>query len=85
MALNERERMVHMYTAMGILGAIHGEPEDLTRGKLAAMVRERCRKLTLREIDEIMSDVDVDAIACYTVMDYLRDEKQLHFNGGNIC
>ena len=85
MALNERERMIHMYTAMGILGEIHGEPVSLTKEKLAEMANERCRKLTMREIDKIMSDVDVDAIACSTAMDYLANEKQSHFNGGNLC
>jgi len=39
----------------------------------------------MQDIDEIMSDVDVDAIACSTAMDYLANEKQSHFNGGNIC
>ena len=85
MSLNERERMVHMYTAMCILGEIHGEPASLTKVKLAEMAKERCRKLTMQEIDEIMSEVDVDAIACYTVMEYLANEKQSHFNGGNLC
>ena len=85
MSLNERERMVHMCTAMCILGEIHGEPASLTKVKLAEMAKERCRKLTMQEIDEIMSEVDVDAIACYTVMEYLANEKQSHFNGGNLC
>ena len=85
MSLNERERMVHMCTAMCILGEIHGEPASLTKVKLAEMAKERCRKLTMQEIDEIMSEVDVDAIACHIVMDYLANEKQSHFNGGNIC
>lgn len=85
MSLNERERMVHMCTAMGILGELHGEPASLTKEKLAEMAKERCRKLTMQDIDEIMSDVDVDAIACSTAMDYLANEKQSHFNGGNIC
>ena len=85
MSLNERERMVHMCTAMGILGELHGEPASLTKVKLAEMAKERCRKLTMQDIDEIMSEVDVDAIACHIVMDYLANEKQSHFNGGNIC
>ena len=85
MSLNERERMVHMCTAMCILGEIHGEPASLTKVKLAEMAKERCRKLTMQDIDEIMSEVDVDAIACYTVMEYLANEKQSHFNGGNLC
>ena len=30
-------------------------------------------------------EVDVDAIACATTMEYLANEKQSHFNGGNLC
>jgi len=85
MSLNERERMVHMCTAMCILGELHGEPTSLTKEKLAEMAKERCRKLTMQDIDEIMNEIDVDAIACYTVMEYLANEKQSHFNGGNLC
>ena len=85
MSLNERERMVHMCTAMSILGELHGEPTSLTKVMLAEMAKERCRKLTMQDIVEIMNEVDVDAIACYTVMEYLANEKQSHFNGGNIC
>ena len=32
--------------------------------------------LLMQDIDEIMNEVDVDAIACYTVMEYLANEKQ---------
>ena len=85
MSLNERERMVHMYTAMCILGELHGEPVSLTKVKLAEMAHERCHKMTVQEIDDIISDVDVDAIACTTTMEYLANEKQSHFNGGNLC
>ena len=85
MSLNERERMVHMCTAMGILGELHGEPASLTKEKLAEMAHERCHKMTVQEIDDIISDTDVDAIACTITMDYLANEKQSHFNGGNLC
>ena len=45
---------------------------------------------SLRSIPDIPgiiqgNEIDVDAIACYSVMEYLANEKQSHFNGGNPC
>ena len=84
MPLTDRERWIHTYTVVTLLGEAYGEPEFVIDETIKAMKKERCRKLTDQQIDEISNELEVDAIACCDAIDDLmhRMECNAYGHGG---
>lgn len=85
MSLTPREKWIHMYTMISILGEARGEPESVINSTIAAMRYERCRKLTDQDIYEIIGEIEEDTLACCGAMDYIMSETEAHACGGGNC
>ena len=82
MSLSQRERWIHMYTVISIIGRVNGEPDNFIRNAMEAMRHERCRKLSNKQIGKIIDEMEEDRLACMTAMDYIVDEMESNITGG---
>ena len=76
MSLNQKEKFIHIYAVVSILGKVNGEPTDVVRDTVAVLRQERCRGLTNREIEQIIDDIEEDTLGCSNAMDYILDEME---------
>ena len=85
MSLTPREKWVHMYTVISVIGQARGEPNDTIQYLMESMRNERCRNLSNKEIRELIDEIEEDSIACSNAMDYIMDEMEAQTCGGRNC
>ena len=76
MTLSPREKWIHLYTTISITARVNGESDDFIRGVADAMRHERCRKLTDKERDEIIDEMEEERIGCIAAMGYILEQME---------
>ena len=85
MSLTPREKWVHMYTVISIVGRTRGDPSDVIHDIIESMRHERCRNLTNKQIRELVDELEEESLACGNAIDYIMDEMGAHACGGGSC
>jgi len=73
MALNEKERWIHYMSLLSIFGIIERIPKDIIMTLAMKIARERCRKLTQKDFNKILSEIHEEQQAGKVVMDEILD------------
>ena len=82
MSLSQRERWIHMYTVISIIGRVNGEPDNFIRNAMEAMRHERCRKLSNKQIGKIIDEMEEERIGCIGAMGHILEQMESNTCGG---
>ena len=69
MALTQRERFIHYYTALTVGGIVKHACPDCINEMLAGVLNKRCKNLTTTEADEVLADFRDEAVGGCNIMD----------------
>ena len=69
MALNERERWVHYFSVLMTVGALERVPQQEIMMLAGDICKERCRSLSMEEIEGIIEELDEEQRAGKIAMD----------------
>ena len=69
MTLSERERYIHYLSVLSCFGIMEQIPREVVVRLAEDIRQERCRKLTDREIEDIIGEMKVEQMAGKSAMD----------------
>ena len=69
MTLSERERYIHYLSVLSCFGIMEQIPREVVVRLAEDIRQERCRKLSDREIEDIISEMKVEQMAGKSAMD----------------
>ena len=69
MTLSERERYIHYLSVLSCFGLMEQIPREVGVRLAEDIRQERCRKLSDREIEDIISEMKVEQMAGKSAMD----------------
>ena len=71
--LTQRERFLHYMSLLSIFGVIERIPKEVIMNLTMKIAKERCRKLSKKDINEIIGEIHEEQQAGKVVMDEILD------------
>ena len=74
MTLTQRERYIHYLSVLSCFGIMEHIPREVVVRLADDIRQERCRKLTDREVEDIINEMRVEQLAGKTAMDEIMSK-----------